>query len=42
MQLIEDKYFGQIFITDTDKQRVLNAIETTKSFYIKFMKFLKL
>ena len=29
MQLIEDNYFGQIFITDTDKQRVLKAIKTT-------------
>ena len=32
MQLIEEKYFGQIFITDTDRKRVSNAIETTKSF----------
>ena len=29
MQLIEDNYFGQIFITDTDKHRVLKAIKTT-------------
>ena len=29
MQLIEEKYFGQIFITDTDRKRVSNAIETT-------------
>ena len=33
MQLIEDKYFGQIFITDTDKYRVLKAIETTSLTY---------
>tara|TARA_B100001287_G_scaffold264830_1_gene257088 strand:+ start:253 stop:1332 length:1080 start_codon:yes stop_codon:yes gene_type:complete len=33
MQLIEDNYFGQIFITDTDKNRVLKAIKTTKLSY---------
>ena len=33
MQLIEEKYFGQIFITDTDKKRVSNAIETTNLSY---------
>ena len=33
MQLIEDKYFGQIFITDTDKKRVSNAIQTTNLSY---------
>ena len=33
MQLIEEKYFGQIFITDTDEIRVSKAIETTKLSY---------
>ena len=33
MQLIEDNYFGQIFITDTDKNRVTKAIETTNLTY---------
>ena len=33
MQLIEEKYFGQIFITDTDKKRVSNAIKTTNLSY---------
>ena len=29
MQLIEEEYFGQIFITDTDKNRVSEVIKTT-------------
>ena len=33
MQLIEGNYFGQIFITDTDKHRVIKAIETTNLTY---------
>ena len=33
MKLIEDNYFGQIFITDTDKNRVLKALETTNLSY---------
>ncbi len=33
MQLIENNYFGQIFITDTDKNRVLKAIKTTDLSY---------
>ena len=33
MQLIEDNYFGQIFITDTDEIRMARAIDTTKLSY---------
>ena len=33
MQLIEDNYFGQIFVTDTDKKRVFKALETTNLSY---------
>ena len=33
MQLLEDKYFGQIFITDTDKNRVSKVIESTNLEY---------
>ena len=33
MQLIEEKHFGQIFITDTDKKRLTKAIETTNLSY---------
>ena len=33
MQLIENNYFGQVFITDTDKDRVLKALQTTKLKY---------
>ena len=33
IQLIEENYFGQIFITDTDKNRVTKAIETTNLTY---------
>ena len=41
MQLIEEKYFGQIFITDTDEIRVSKAIETTKLSY-KIHRLLKI
>ncbi len=33
MQLIENKHFGQLFLSDTHEERTLQALETTQSSY---------